>query len=72
MTNELLEKANLIKDRLDILNELKGEFEASYTTVNNVKSVVQLPHDILDNWKELNIAYFEDCIAELEKEFKKL
>lgn len=72
MTNELLEKANQLKETLDALNELKAEFEASYVTVNNVRSVTQLSKDILDNWKELNIAYFEDCIAELEKEFKKL
>lgn len=72
MTNELLEKANRLKETLDALNELKNEFEASYVTVNNVRSVTQLPKDVLDNWKELNIAYFEDCIAELGKEFKKL
>ncbi len=71
MTNELLEKANRLKEMLDALNELKEEFEASYITVNNVKSM-HLSQDIMDNWKELNIAYFEDCIAELEKEFKKL
>lgn len=71
MTNELLEKANRLKEMLDALNELKEEFEASYITVNNVKSI-HLSKDIMDNWKELNIAYFEDCIAELEKEFKKL
>lgn len=71
MTNELLEKANRLKEMLDALNELKEEFEASYITVNNVKSI-HLSQDIMDNWKELNIAYFEDCIAELEKEFKKL
>ncbi len=71
MTNELLEKANRLKEMLDSLNELKAEFETTYITVNNVKSI-QLSNDIMDNWKELNIAYFEDCIAELEKEFKKL
>ena len=71
MTNELLEKANRLKEMLDSLNELKAEFETTYITVNNVKSI-QLSKDIMDNWKELNIAYFEDCIAELEKEFKKL
>lgn len=72
MTNELLEKANQLKERLDILNELKYEFEAAYISVNNAKNAIQLPNDILENWKELNIAYFEDCIAEVEKEFKKL
>ena len=71
MTNELLEKANRLKEMLDALNELKAEFETTYITVNNVKSIY-LSQDIMDNWKELNIAYFEDCIAELEKEFKKL
>ena len=71
MTNELLEKANRLKEMLDSLNELKAEFETTYITVNNVKSI-QLSKDIMDNWKELNIVYFEDCIAELEKEFKKL
>ena len=72
MTNELLEKANRLKEMLDALNELKAEFETSYVTVNNVRSVTQLSKDILDHWKEFNIAYFEGCIAELEKEFKKL
>ena len=71
MTNELLEKANRLKEMLDSLNELKAEFETTYITINNVKSIY-LSQDIMDNWKELNIAYFEDCIAELEKEFKKL
>lgn len=72
MTDEKLERANRLKEMLDALNELKSEFEASYVTVNNVRSVIQLPKDILDNWKELNIAYFEDCIKDVEKEFKKL
>lgn len=72
MTDEKLERANRLKEMLDALNELKSEFEATYVTVNNVRSVIQLPKDILDNWKELNIAYFEDCIKDAEKEFKKL
>ena len=72
MSNETLEKAEKIKYCIEQLKALKAVFESDIQLSVNQIATYGLTGDIMDSWKELNVDFLDDCIKEMEKEFKKL
>lgn len=72
MTEEKLERANELKLCLDTLKDLKETFETKPQLSVCQIGTTGLTEAILTSWKELNIDYIDECIADVEKEFKKL
>ena len=72
MTDEKLKRANDLRACLDVLKEFKEIFETKPQLSINQIGTSRLTDDILTPWKELNIEFIDECIENVEKEFKKL
>ncbi len=72
MTDEKLKRANDLRACLDVLKEFKEIFETKPQLSINQVGTSRLTDDILIPWKELNIEFINECIENVEKEFKKL